>query len=596
MKKITSLLLMLLLTVTAANAKFAYWGYCDKDILGAYGSATSGKAAIYIPAEVAELYKGCTLTGVRVGLAAEVTYLSAFATTDLNATPFATTVVDEPKVGNNIVKFAEPYTITGEGFYIGYEVKGSKAAMGYVSNKTANANFTNYGNGWVDNAANGAAALALTARIEADALPVDLSVMCLRDIAAKVGEPFVVSAKVVNLSATKLYDYSIAYSVDGGAETVLKFDETVGERSESVFTFTHPGVTTGGKHTLKLRVVSDEDVNPANDATECRIQTTSISVTKRVLMEEATGLYCGNCPRGIVSISTMHEEYPDNFIAIARHSYSGTPSELLCPSYEYTDWGVYPHAAVDRRVDFDPDPTTTRQYVNAILNNIQVVAGIDAKANFVAGDYSHINVNADVQFTKDFTNCNFALALAIIEDNVTKADGSLYAQNNGYAGGSWGTMGGWESKGSMASVKLNHVARAGYGVKSGIDNSIPSGDVNSNTIYNYNTVISVPDNVRDRNNIKVVAFLINRGDGGYVENAIEVPVLEADETAITETASTLAPDVEVRDGRVVADGFDGKLQVYTVNGQQVKNEALARGIYIVRGVNGKQSFVKRIAF
>lgn len=596
MKKITSLLLMLLLTVTAANAKFAYWGYCDKDILGAYGSATSGKAAIYIPAEVAELYKGCTLTGVRVGLAAEVTYLSAFATTDLNATPFATTVVDEPKVGNNIVKFAEPYTITGEGFYIGYEVKGSKAAMGYVSNKTANANFTNYGNGWVDNAANGAAALALTARIEADALPVDLSVMCLRDIAAKVGEPFVVSAKVVNLSATKLYGYSIACSVDGGAETVFDFDETLGERSESIFTYTHPGVATGGKHTLKLRVVSDEDVNPANDATECRIQTTSISVTKRVLMEEATGLYCGNCPRGIVSINTMHEEYPDNFIAIARHNYTGTPSELLCPSYEYADWGVYPHAAVDRRVDFDPDPTTTRQYVNAILNNIQVVAGIDAKANFVAGDYSHINVNADVQFTKDFTNCNFALALAIIEDNVTKADGSLYAQNNAYAGGSRGTMGGWESKGSMVSIVLNHVARAGYGVKSGIDNSIPSGDVNSNTIYNYNTVISVPSNVRDRNNIKVVAFLINRGDGGYVENAIEVPVLEAGETSIADITSTPAPDLSLHNGSIVADGFNGKLQVYTVGGQLVKNASLARGMYIVRGTDGKQSFVKKITF
>lgn len=596
MKKITTLLLMLLLMATAANAKFAYWGYCDKDIVGAYGSSAYGKAAIYIPAEVAQLYKGCQLTGVRVGLAAQASKLSVFATTDLNATPFATKVSDKANKGNNIVKFDAPYTITGEAFYIGYEVSGLDACIGYVANKTAYSNYTDFGNGWVDNAANGANALSLTARIEADNLPVDLSVMGLRDIATKENEPFNVSAKVVNLSATKLYSYRIAYSVDGGEEQFVDFDETLGDRSENVFSFTHPGIKTKGTHKLKVRVVAEEDVNPANDATECNVMMTSVAITKRVLMEEATGLYCGNCPRGIVSINTMHEEYPDNFIAIARHNYTGTPSELLCPSYEYADWGVYPHAAVDRRVDFDPDPTTTRQYVNAILNNIQVVAGIDAKANFVAGDYSHINVNADVQFTKDFTNCNFALALAIIEDNVTKADGSLYAQNNAYAGGSWGTMGGWESKGSMVSIVLNHVARAGYGVKSGIDNSIPSGDVNSNTIYNYNTVISVPSNVRDRNNIKVVAFLINRGDGGYVENAIEVPVLEAGETAITETTTTLTPDVEVRDGRVVADGFDGKLQVYTVNGQQVKNEALARGIYIVRGISGKQNFVKKITF
>ena len=95
MKKITTLLLMLLLMATAANAKFAYWGYCDKDIVGAYGSSAYGKAAIYIPAEVAQLYKGCKLTGVRVGLAAQASKLSVFATTDLNGTPFATKVSDK---------------------------------------------------------------------------------------------------------------------------------------------------------------------------------------------------------------------------------------------------------------------------------------------------------------------------------------------------------------------------------------------------------------------------------------------------------------------------------------------------------------------
>lgn len=112
MKKITTLLLMLLLVATAANAKFAYWGYCDKDIVGAYGSSAYGKAAIYIPAEVAQLYKGCQLTGVRVGLAAQASKLSVFATTDLNATPFAQKVSDKANKGNNIVKFDAAYTIT----------------------------------------------------------------------------------------------------------------------------------------------------------------------------------------------------------------------------------------------------------------------------------------------------------------------------------------------------------------------------------------------------------------------------------------------------------------------------------------------------
>ena len=36
--------------------------------------------------------------------------------------------------------------------------------------------------------------------------------------------------------------------------------------------------------------------------------------------------------------------------------------------------------------------------------------------------------------------------------------------------------------------------------------------------------------------------------------------------------------------------------VYSVNGMRLANESLAHGIYIVRLTNGKQTFVKRIAY
>ena len=285
------------------------------------------------------------------------------------------------------------------------------------------------------------------------------------------------------------------------------------------------------------------------------------------------------------------EKYPDIFFSIAKHGYTGTPKELLCPSYEYADWGVYPQAAVDRRATFDPDVSTTFMYVEGVLNNFPVIAGIETQANYVAGDYTHIKVNTNVQFVKDMTNCSFGIAYAIIEDGVTG-----YQQNNGYAGGKYGELDGWENKPSMVSVTLNHVARAGFGIAGGIENSIPVNDVYSTTIYNHNTVLNVPSNVKNRDNIKVVAFLINRGDHGYVENAVEVPVLEAGETSIADITSTPAPDLSLRNGSIVADGFNGKLQVYTVGGQLVKNASLARGMYIVRGTDGKQNFVKKITF
>lgn len=71
MKKITSLLLMLLFAVTVANAKYTYWGYAGKAAADLpYGSigTRQGKAAIYIPVEVAQMYKGLKVTGMRFSL------------------------------------------------------------------------------------------------------------------------------------------------------------------------------------------------------------------------------------------------------------------------------------------------------------------------------------------------------------------------------------------------------------------------------------------------------------------------------------------------------------------------------------------------
>ena len=127
MKKFYSLIMLLLLCVSAAQAKFTYWGYGDKTISSQNGAATAGKAAIYIPAELAQCYVGKTVTGVRVGLAANVQSMSVFISTDLNGAPIATKEADIAVAGlNSAVKFDSPYTITGEGFYIGYEYKGMR--------------------------------------------------------------------------------------------------------------------------------------------------------------------------------------------------------------------------------------------------------------------------------------------------------------------------------------------------------------------------------------------------------------------------------------------------------------------------------------
>lgn len=595
MKKIYSLIMLMLLFVSAAQAKFTYWGYCDKNISSQLGTNTSGKAAIYIPAEVAKLYAGLKVTGVRVGLAADASKLTTFVSTDLNAQPIVSKQQETAMSGlNSVTKFDTPYVITGEGFYVGYEYSGSNNSIGCSSalNTAGNGNWTNFGSGWVNNGTS-VKTLNIQARIEGDVLPVDFNLVYVKDVAVKDNTPFNISGKLLNQSATKVYGYRLAYSIDGGEEKTVDFEETVSERSESEFTIPCDGVSQKGKHTLNVRFISadgEADVYDGNNSCSASLLTTSVSAVKRVLMEEFTGLMCGWCPRGIASIEACKEAYPDNFVAIAKHNYySDTPEELKSPTYDYDADGnsTWPYCVIDRIYAFDPVPSTSIKTVEAEISR-GTIAGLEASATFVPGDDKHINAHATAQFTYSAPQVNYRFAFALVEDGVTG-----YKQNNNYAGGKNGEMGGFENLPNMASVTLNHVARMGYCVKDGIDKSVPTS-ISEFSPVSYDIVLDIPSTVRNRQNLKLVAILLNKMNN-TIENVAEVAVTEQGAAAIADiNGDTPTPDLEVVGGKIVAEGFAGELQVYTVDGKKVGNNNLQHGIYVVKGHDANCSFTKKI--
>lgn len=595
MKKICYLLLLALAWASTAQAKFTYWSYADKDSQGAFGEIATGKAAIYIPAEVAQIYKGLQLTGLRVGLERSVDELGVFVTDDLRKEPLCTKTADRGNLGNNIVKFDTPYTITGEPFYVGYEVKGDAPSMSVSSYYNANANWTNDGTGWVNNAAANAKtgkALLVAMRIEGDALPLEAALVGVKDVATRTGMPFHISGRLLNFSAEKIYNYRIGYTIGDGEEQFADFNETVGERSESDFDIEHDGVNYSQTTPLRLRIVSvngKEDAYSGNNAQEARLLFAYVGAQKRAVMEEFTGLYCGFCPRGIVGIEKCQERFGDRFIAIAKHCYSGTPQALMPIDYDYNIGGGFPKSIIDRRYSTDPGPTKAPSYVAAALSS-GCAAGIEVDANFVEGsDSTQISARIRAQFTAEHKNANYRFALAMVEDSITG-----YTQSNSFAGTS-ADMGGFENLPSRTKIVLNHVARMGLGINSGIENSVPAS-VNEFTPVEYEAVLDVPENVQHHNKLRVVALLIDKSTG-YIDNAAETDyVKDGVPTGIAEVKNSLVPDIEVRGGKVVADGFDGTLQVFTLSGMAVKNESLARGIYIVKMSNGKNTFAKRIAY
>ena len=597
MKKITSLLLMLLFAVTAANAKYTYWGYAGKTAADLpYGSigTRQGKAAIYIPAEVAQMYKGLKVTGMRFSLTDKAETVKAFVAEDLNGAYVTEKMADMGNKGLNSVPFDEAYTITGEPFYLGYEYTSDINVVGVTDEYCEGANFTDFGSGWTDNTKltpDNAPALALQMRVEGTELPVDVAICGVKKVVTNVGSTYEIKGKLLNFAAAKITSLRIGYTIGNAEEQFADIAQTIAARAEDEFAITCNAPDAKGCENMKVRLVEvngKEDAYAANNTYASTIVTANVQMTKRVYMEEYTGIKCPWCVRGIEEISQNHTKFPGQFVAIAKHCYNGTPTELQCSSYTYGISGGFPKGTYDRRRTNSLDTTDKNElYVKAFINKGSVL-GIDAIATFAPDNVSKVTATAVVKFNSEQTNANYGLAFAVIENDVTG-----YKQRNAYSG-SVKSYYGWEKKGDNIAIDLQHVARLGYETNEGISGIFPK-QINSGDAFSHTVELNLPKNIQDYKNLKLIAFVIDR-NSKYVENVVEVPIKEMQptETAIRDINNVETPAITFLNGYIDALDFDGKISVYTVDGKAVANTNLKPGMYIVRLTKGKQTFVKKI--
>lgn len=597
MKKITSLLLMLLFAVTAANAKYTYWGYAGKTAADLpYGSigTRQGKAAIYIPAEVAQMYKGLKVTCMRFSLTDKAETVKAFVAEDLNAAYATEKMADMGNKGLNSVLFDEAYTITGEPFYLGYEYTSDINVVGVTDEYCEGANFTDFGSGWTDNTKltpNNAPALALQMRVEGTELPVDVAICGVKKVITTVGDTYQIKGKLLNFAAAKITSLRFGYTIGNEPEQFADIEQTVAARAEDEFAITCNAPDTKGCENMKVRLVEvngKEDAYAANNTYASTIVTANVQMTKRVYMEEYTGLKCSWCVRGIEEISQNHTKFPGQFVAMAKHCFSGTPTELECPSYAYSAGNGFPRGSYDRRRINNLNPEDKNElYVKAFINSGSVL-GIDAIANFTDDNHSKVSATAVVKFNREQPNANYGLAFAVIENDVKG-----YKQKNGYAG-SVKSYYGWEKKGGLVALDLQHVARLGYETNDGISDVFPK-QINSGDAFSHTIELNLPKNIQNYKNLKLIAFVIDR-NSKYVENVVEVPIKEMQptETAIRDINNVETPAITFLNGYIDALDFDGKISVYTVDGKAVANTNIKPGMYIVRLTKGKQTFVKKI--
>ena len=435
----------------------------------------------------------------------------------------------------------------------------------------------------------------------------DMALSNINSIGGLAGQNRDVVVDVINLGLTTVNSFDIDFDYNGSVITENVTGVNIPMLSTYSVSFTNPimlsGGTVSGTATLSnVNALGPDDV-PTNDASSVQITAVVPTPNKLVVGEEATGTWCGWCPRGAVALNFMDQDYHGYFQGIAVHN--GDPMTDV----DYDGGmvvGGYPSGFVNRGVEIDPSDFEL-QFMQKISTPISATFNGTAVAT---GNV--INVEMSATATSLITG-NWTFACALVEDSVTGTGGTWY-QSNSYSGTislidvdgtDWMNLPTWVPDVQMI---YRHVAR---GIQPSFNGgALPQSTYNVGDVFTQNFQFTV-DPTWDINNMHVVGMLMNNGT---IDNAVALPVSIATSvdnfdsdidfniypnptTSITNFFLNLDAEKEVSvsvmsiDGKYIAKGTYGKMIGSHSLTFDVSN--LSKGVYVVRAIIGEEIIVKK---
>ncbi|WP_296313570.1 T9SS type A sorting domain-containing protein [Winogradskyella sp. UBA3174] len=372
----------------------------------------------------------------------------------------------------------------------------------------------------------------------------DMNMMLIDDVLIRIPVDTDAIAQSVSLSRYALINTDNQLSVDvknNGSIVIsdveVNWNDGISDHIATISTNIAPGGTATVNHPMMVNyTTADEkninvtvsavngiaDLSPSDNTVFADFNTLTQAGSKAVFIEEATGTWCGFCPRGAVGMDYMSAAYPNTVVAIAVHN----ADPMTVPEY---DTGIgqyingYPSAAVDRKIgDVNPAAASLEAAYNIQITEV-VPVDLSSNATQVGNT---LTISANATFYTTFSNANYRLGVIISEDGVTGTS-SGYNQTNYYSGGSLGPMGGYENLSDpvpASQMVYDHVGIALLGGFSGQAGSVPTTISNGSTAsYDFNYTIPASSNV---DNLHIAVVLID-GANGSIVSATQSSVAEA---------------------------------------------------------------------
>ena len=581
----TALLLLALVccsltrTIAADNATELKLSNCKSTIvayLSVSRSLDSGQAALYFPAETMAAYKGCQIASINVGVMGktEADALRVFITDDLNGDPIVEKSDSASKGGWTTVTLDEPYTITGEAIYVGYELSGFlylSVCEPFIAGEEW-VNITT--NGWQQY--DGVYSAALEAIVTGDSLP--LHNVYLKSIYmpgyATTGEAATYSGRFINLAAEPVNSLTLTYYKDGTAamsETISV--DTTEYRSTGSFTSSY---TPDEEGNAEMQVVisavnGGDDVLPSDNSSRSKPLLVRDSFTERnILLEVFSTELCVNCASAHSLIESTYEDY-DNIIEVGHHAGYYTDSYSVDESVEY-EWfyntvSTFAPALMYDRSWFD-------NYESLYSNDGSPITSPDDET--LASMYSEaasVPAYVTVNVTPEYDEQTRHLALTVEGEQLLPADdyddlrlNVFVLEDSIFTTTQKNTSGSFYHRYSLRSV-----------LSSVWGDSVDIADGYSAT---YET--DIVDTI-DIDQVYVVAFIANY-DSSSPDNC---PVLNSARVKITEDNSASG----ITTATTAEESHVQPAAVYDLSGRRVTTgtaaDNLQPGTYIMRSTNGK---------
>jgi len=502
------------------------------------------------------------------------------------------------------VIFDEPYTIGKDGFYAGYSFIIPELIDTYDSypivytSATKDEGFWLHTSrtyrAWKDFSRNYGTTIELL--LAGDNVYENAAVLAPKstDYYVKVNEELNLDMTVYNHGTNDLGNITYTYDINGLSEPVeMTLDTPLSGdyygRNTDV-TVTLPAIDAAGEYKLYLNTTK---ANGEKNLDPCAEQVATVHVldfvpTKRPLMEEYTGTWCGWCTRGLIAMREIAKKYGDAVVGVAYHN--SDPMEIMSSSDYPSSVSGFPGAWVDRKYDVDPfyglgsESFGITEVLDYQISQI-AEAAISLDTKWADEAKTSIEATATASFIGNYSDDNYRFAFMLVEDDMYGEAGTNWDQSNYYASyaDSYGSDPYLSEICNMAStIEGWHFDDVLISSTGNVEGSLPSA-VKAGEYYTYTQTFE-PDYlyntsgealVQNKDELYVVALVVNKTTGEVV-NAIKAKVGES--ASVTELSNT---DKQVESTRY-----------YDLQGRQVTNPS--GGIYIksIRYTDGSQVTVK----